>query len=76
MQCGNCFNQKDMQIHTDYFCENLQIECENCEQEVYINKKGYQHNCFDCLKMAVKELRDKNWKKPYFIRERECIYIL
>ena len=54
-----------MQIHTDFLCENLEVACENCNEQVKPNHKEFNHDCFENLKLVVKNLRDKygdkNW---------------
>lgn len=39
-----------MEIHTDCLCENLEVDCENCEKTDKPNQKDFHHDCFDNLK--------------------------
>lgn len=39
-----------MEIHTDCLCENLEVDCENCEKPDKPNQKDFHHDCFDNLK--------------------------
>jgi hypothetical protein len=37
LKCGNFFNSNDLQVHSDFLCENLEVVCENCDEYVKPN---------------------------------------
>ena len=50
LKCGRYFTLKHMEIHCDCLCENLEVDCENCEKTDRPNKTNFHHDCFEILK--------------------------